>query len=336
MKRKLVILSLILGLVALPLVVACAQPAPAPEVKISVVGAVSGGGLQVSAEALAEALRGGIPNSSVTVPTSNPAAGLALIGTGRGDVAIGATTRMASAALRGDEPFDIDYDFKVIAVYASDVFMFITKPDIGLTTFKDIVDKQLKISMSVGPQGSNSLQIFEDVAEVYGITFEDIDNWGGKIHFAGSGDSVGLLGDGLIDAFGGSWGQPFSRIADLSASRDMLWVGLDEDAIPKLGAEFGYTRLVASPAPDYGWGYKFVNTEDVLTVEMSVVIAVPTDMSVDKAYIITKTIFEAKDYLVGVNEVFQNMTPEKTADLGKFMDLHEGANKYLREVGALK
>jgi TRAP-type uncharacterized transport system substrate-binding protein len=59
-------------------------------------------------------------------------------------------------------------------------------------------------------------------------------------------------------------------------------------------------------------------------------------MSVDEAYIITKTIFEAQDYLLNVHAAFKWLTPENAVSLGNVLDLHEGAKKYLREVGALK
>jgi hypothetical protein len=303
---------------------------------ITVSGGVAGGPLQVRAEGIGEALRRGISNANVSVPTTGPAAGLALVGKGIADVSVGTSTRMALGALAGEDPFDQPYDVKAIALWGADLFMLIANPDAGLATFRDLVDQKAKVGISVGPEGSGSFQVFSDVAAVHGITFDDIDEWGGKVHYVYQAPSLDLLADGLIDALGGLWTQPSARIVDLTQRRDMVWVGLDEKAVADLGVEFGYEPATVSPPPDFGFGYEFVNTGDVQTVRMGDVIVVSADMSVDEAYIITKTIFEAQDYLLNVHAAFKWLTPENAVSLGKVLDLHEGAKKYLREVGALK
>lgn len=337
MKRRLVMFSLLLSLVTLPLVAGSNQPASAAGAwNITVVGAAAGGALQVKAEGIGEVLRRGIPNSNVSVPTSNPAAGLALIGLGRADVAVGASARMAVGAKRGDEPFDRPYDFKAVALWGADLFMFIATPKAGLKTFRDLVDRKSKIGISVGPEGSGSFMVFSDVAKVHGVTFKDIENWGATVHYVFQSPSLDLLADGLIHGLGGLWTQPSARIVDLSRNRKMVWVGLDKQAVKRLGAKFGYEPVTIGPPPDFGFGYKFANKENVHTVRMSDIIAVRSDMTVDQAYTITKAIFGGKDYLLNVHKSFKWLTPENAVALGQVLELHEGAKKYLREVGALK
>ncbi len=306
---------------------------------ISVVGSPAGGTLQVKAEGIGEALRRAIPKSNVSVPTSSPGAGLALIGTGKAEVAVGASARMAVNALRGDAPFKRKYDFKLLAFWGADLFMFVATPKAGLKTFGDYVSRKAKDGISVGPKGSGSYQVFEDVAKVHGTNFKAMEAWGAKIHYQYSAPSLELLQDGQIEGLGGLWGQPSARIVDLTNNRKMVWVGLDKEAIDKLGAEFGYEYVMLDSPGDFGYGYKFVNKEPLHTVRMADIITIRSDLSVDQAYTITKAVFGSKDYLVNVHKSFVALTAENTVVLDKASDalnLHEGTVKYFREVGAMK
>lgn len=337
MKHRIVTFSLLLSLMCVFFVAGHHQPASAAGVwNITIVGAAAGGPLQVKAEGIGEALRRAVPNSNVNVPTSNPAAGLALIGLGRAEVAVGASTRMAISAKRGDQPFDKPYDFKAIAMWGADLFMFIATTKSGLNTFRDLIDRKSKIGLSVGPEGSGSFMVFSDVAKVHGTTFKEMENWGATIHYVFQAPSLSLLADGLIDGLGGLWSQPSARIINLSKHRKMVWVQLDKKAIEKMGAEFGYEPVTVSPPPDFGYGYKFANKGSVNTVRMSDIIAVRSDMTVEQAYSVTKAIFEGRDYLHNVHKSFKWLTPKNAVSLGRVLDLHEGAKKYFREVGALK
>lgn len=333
MNRKALLSSLVLAVVLLPGLSAFAQW------NISVVGSPAGGTLQVKAEGIGEALRRAIPNSNVSVPTSSPGAGLALIGTGKAEVAVGASARMAVSALRGLAPFKRKYDFKLLAFWGADLFMFVATPKAGLETFGDYVSRKAKDGISVGPPGSGSYQVFSDVAKVHGTDFKKMEAWGAKIHYQYSAPSLELLQDGQIEGLGGLWGQPSSRIVDLTNNRKMVWVGLDKEAIDNLGAEFGYEYVKLDSPGDFGYGYKFVNKEPLHTVRMADIITIRSDLPVDQAYTITKAVFGSNDYLVNVHTSFKELTAANTIALDEAsgeLDLHEGTKKYFREVGAMK
>lgn len=306
---------------------------------ISVVGSPAGGTLQVKSEGLGEALRRAIPNSNVTVPTSSPAAGLALTGEGKAAVGVGASARMAVNAIRGNAPFKKKYDFKLLAFWGADLFMFVATPKANLSTFRDYVARKAKEGISVGPKGSGSYMVFDDVANVHGTNFKDMEGWGAKIHYQYSAPSLELLQDGQIEGLGGLWGQPSARIVDLTNNREMVWVGLDKEAIDKLGAEFGYEHVKLDNPGDFGYGYKFVNKKPLDTVRMADIVVIDSNLSVDQAYTITKAIYGSKDFLVNVHVSFKALSAENTIALdnaSKALNLHEGTIKYFREVGAMK
>ena len=306
---------------------------------ISVAGSPAGGTLQVKSEGLGEALRRAIPNSNVAVPTSSPAAGLALIGTGKADVAVGASARMAVSAQRGEAPFKKAYKFNLLAFWGADLFMFVATPKAGLKTFGDYVSRKAKDGISVGPKGSGSYQVFQDVAKVHGTDFKAMEAWGAKIHYQYSAPSLELLQDGQIEGLEGCGGSraPGSSISPTTGR--WFGVGLDKTATDKLGAEFGYEYVKLDSPGDFGYGYKFVNKEPLETVRMADIVAIRSDLSVDQAYTITKAIFGSKDYLVNVHTSYKALTAENTVALDKASDalnLHEGTKKYFREVGAMK
>ncbi len=333
MDRRVLLWSLVLAVVLASGANAFAQW------NISVVGSPAGGTLQVKAEGIGEALRRGVSGSNVSVPTSSPGAGLALIGTGKAEVAVGASARMAVNALRGNAPFKRKYEFNLLAFWGADLFMFVATPKAGLETFGDYVSRKSRDGISVGPPGSGSYMVFDDVAKVHGTNFKEMEGWGAKLHYQYSAPSLELLQDGQIEGLGGLWGQPSARIVDLTNNREMVWVGLDKESIDKLGAEFGYEYVKLDKPGDFGYGYKFVNKKPLHTVRMADIIAIRSDLSVDQAYAITKAIFSSNKYLTSVHTSFKALTAANTMALDKAsgdLNLHEGTRKYFREMGAMK
>ena len=143
---------------------------------------------------------------------------------------MGASARMAVAAQRGQAPFKKAYKFNLLAFWGADLFMFVATPKAGLKTFGDYVSRKAKDGISVGPKGSGSYQVFDDVAKVHGTNFKAMEAWGAKIHYqyfrslAGTAPGRSDRGPGRL------WGQPSARIVDLHQQPEDGLGGFDKAA----------------------------------------------------------------------------------------------------------
>lgn len=347
--RKGLLLVVAIVLLSLLLISACAQQAPAPKpntptpvptpapppapaqkVRIVVTGGPAGGGQQLQAEAIGEAIRRGVPNSDVTVIVGGVSENIVRIS--NGEAQIGTTEiPVARQALKGEGQFGKPQAFKALSSRAWEPFTFIAMAKTGLTSIQEIIDKKYPLKVAIGKPGSGANMVLTDVFGALGITLDQFDKWGGKTHAVMQADALNLMADGLSEAAGGMWGMPGAAVTEFSNKRDVKWLPLSEATVSNL-EKIGYQRLVVKPGKDT---YAFVK-QDVLTVKLPDVIIVPADMSVDMAYTLIKAIFSQKDFLATADASFNKITPESAAEMDKTIPLHEGAKKYLREVGAIK
>ena len=58
------------------------------------------------------------------------------------------------------------------------------------------------------------------------------------------------------------------------------------------------------------------------------------DMSEDAVYYITKSIYENKDYLVGLHSSFNEFNPDLMHE-GLGIEMHKGAEKFYKEIGLI-
>ena len=58
-----------------------------------------------------------------------------------------------------------------------------------VNTFKELVDTKYPIKLSVGVQGSSIELLMRNIFAYYGVTYEDIASWGGKIEYLNIGDA---------------------------------------------------------------------------------------------------------------------------------------------------
>ena len=182
--------------------------------------------------------------------------------------------------------------------------------------------------------------VFDDVANVHGTNFKAMEAWGREdpLPVLRSAPSLELLQDGQIEGLGGLWGQPSSRIVDLTNNREMVWVGLDKEAIDKLGAEFGYEYVKLDSPATSATATSSSTRSPCTPCALADIVCIRSDLSVDQAYAITKAIFGSKKYLTSVHKSFVALTEANTVALdkaSKALNLHEGTVKYFKEVGAM-
>jgi TRAP transporter TAXI family solute receptor len=193
----------------------------------------------------------------------------------------------------------------------------------GVKNITDLKGKKMEM-LAAGDGVEVSTRI---MLEAFGIKWDEITPvYSGNRVQAASALKTGSV-DGIIDAtgVGASW------ITDIVGDGSKFeFIPLSEKQIQDLTAKASEFSRMDIPANAYKG-----QTANVPAVGVYYVMVARKDLSDDLIYKITKTIFENKDYLLGRHKFFADLKPENIQS-GLVAPLHPGAEKYYKEVGALK
>jgi TRAP transporter TAXI family solute receptor len=158
------------------------------------------------------------------------------------------------------------------------------------------------------------------------MTFDDF-----KPEFVGAADSVELIRDGHLDAAPGFTNIPWSTMVELTNADKVSLIGIENDLIQKLttGAEAEFYPLTI-PAGTYKGQDK-----DVKTIGMGTILCIDSSISDEQVYALTKAIYDNAKDLSARHASIANIAPDQVSQI-KGIPLHPGAEKYYKEVGALK
>ena len=158
----------------------------------------------------------------------------------------------------------------------------------------------------------------------------DVEKWGGKVFYIGQADTVNQWKDRIVNSLCAQWSAPAARVTELATQQELKMIPLGESAIPIL-LEQGFLKATVKAGSPYKWV-----TEDIKTVGTANGIMCVASTPDEVAYAVAKAMFEQKEYLVSAHVSFAGVTVEETLTLAKVVPLHPGAEKYYREIGALK
>ena len=204
------------------------------------------------------------------------------------------------------------------AVYA-EVCQVIARADSGIKTVADLKGKKV----SVGDSGSGVEFNAQQILGAYDITFEDINKQ--NLSFQASADA---LKDGKIDAFFCTAGAPTVAITDLATTTEIVIVEIDAEHLASLQKDYGFYAEYKIPAGTY----KGVDA-DATTVAVKATFIVSNDLSEQVVYELTKAIYENKDEYA--HDKAKEMSLEYAVS-SVSVPFHPGAEKYFKEVGAIK
>ena len=204
------------------------------------------------------------------------------------------------------------------AVYA-EVCQIVARADSGIKTVADLKGKKV----SVGDSGSGVEFNAQQILGAYDITFEDINKQ--NLSFQASADA---LKDGKIDAFFCTAGAPTVAITDLSTTTGIVLVEIDNEHLAKLQKDYGFYAAYTVPAGTYNGIDK-----DAQTVAVKATFIVSNDLSEDTVYNLTKAVYE------NIDDYSHDKAKEMNLEYAVSsisVPFHPGAEKYFKEVGAIK
>lgn len=210
-------------------------------------------------------------------------------------------------------------------VFFSDAFVQKT----GYTTLEEVFENEYPVRIVTKQPGSFGMDGAIDLLDCFGLTWDDIDSWGGSSYHIAPQQMADMLKEGSadisIDVI--SIGQP--AFTELCLTTPMHVVQLSDEIRAKMN-EKGYNSMTM---PADSWNGQ---TEPIETVCGSETILVRKDMPDDVVYAFTKGLFEQKEELVKLVPSLESLDPTVGWQLELTgIELHPGAEAYYREAGYL-
>ena len=232
---------------------------------------------------------------------------------------------IAYKAVEGQQPFEKKFPLVTLFQMYPAPEHIVTVSGKGIKSIKDLKGKKVSIDVP----GSGCAVMAKAILEEYGFNLEkDL-----TIANLSQSESVQALKDGIVDAVFFNFAYPGSAVLDLAATRDIVLVPVERDMADKIVKKYPYYVKITIPAKTYPKA-----DYDVLCLGDSNVLIANKQMEEGVAYQIVKAIFENVDKgkwaLVNIHPIASQLTP-KNAVISP-IELHPGAIKYFKEVGAIK
>ncbi|HZG70044.1 MAG TPA: TAXI family TRAP transporter solute-binding subunit [Chondromyces sp.] len=152
-----------------------------------------------------------------------------------------------------------------------------------------------------------------------------------KANYVGFTEAVDLMRNGQVDAVNIYTGVPASAATELISTLDSKVLSFSEEAIDYM-------------VDNYPWNFKYViepNTYDKQTKAINTVgqyssIVIDESVSEEKAYELTKELWENLNELAKVQSIAKQFDPKKAVEGTADVPIHPGAERYYREIGVLE
>jgi TRAP transporter TAXI family solute receptor len=272
---------------------------------------------------MAQIFNSKIANMNVTAQATGASVeNLKLISQKEAELAI-VQNDMTDYAYNGTEAFkDAKVEnVRVIGNLYPEVIQIVASADSGINTIEDIKGKKF----SVGAPGSGVEANARQLLDVLGMTYNDFS--ANYLSFAESADS---LKDNHIDGFMFVSGVPNAAIQDTATTSSLKFVSIPDDVINELTTKYPFFVEIVIPAGTYKG-----QDADVKTVAVTATLIVGAEVSEQVVYDLTKALFENQPELATAHAKGAELSLE-SAVKGVSVPFHPGAEKYYKEVGAIK
>lgn len=316
---------LCLGIVLLALGHTAAYAAP---VRMTLLAGPIGGDWYALGGAVGEAIKKSIPGAMVTVSTGGGIANVLQINANTAELGL-SQSMLYAAALRKEEPYQGKNMANVMGLayihYLYQSF-FLIREAVPVNSVDELIEKKYPIRLALGVAGTTPELAARRLFTEYGITYKDLESWGGKLYFSSFAEAQTLMADGHVDAYIGPVLGAINQMISMTKMKLLPW---KEEAIDAMVSKYAYLKKTLPKDR-----YYFV-TRDMPFMGEANVLVIRKDVPDDVAYGIVKGITENADMIRESGATYRTFNPaEMASDVGG--PIHPGAVKYYKEKGLLK
>lgn len=296
---------------------------------VTISGGSVGGVWSIFNEGIAEAIRKENPDIMVNPVPGTVAGNAVLVEQGKAEFAI-SESLTAMFAYEGHAPFETKHENirAVAAVIPINVYQLVAPKNVPFDSVEEIVNNKVPLHFSVGEKGALGDIVSSSIFEAYDMTYENIEQNDGMVHFLSGGKTFEMMADGRMDGLGKMVPIPAGDIIEASTTIDMKLVPIGQQAIDHLVEKYGMTPFTIEAN-----SYDF-QTEDYPTINTPTILITSEEVSEELVYNVTKAIYEQLDYLYDVHNGFKEVNDETIVEIGN-IPMHEGAKKFYQEAGLM-
>ena len=208
----------------------------------------------------------------------------------------------------------------LVPLYAEPIHFLVSKGS-SIKTIQDLKGKRV----SVGAVGSGTEVTVRTILKLAGLDPDkDI-----RAENLGLSDTAGAFADNNIDAALTVGALGIAGVVEIATMGTAEFRDMPKDIIKKLGKELPYYLPFTIPANTYKG-----QTKDVKAMASWNVLITTDKISADDAYKMTKSLYDKKQDILNISSKLASMSPENIKYIQ--VPLHPGAEKYYKEIGAIK
>jgi TRAP transporter TAXI family solute receptor len=299
---------------------------------LSLTGASPGGLWSLLGAGVHAAIAAEYPGSAVTYQTSGGGlANVMLVSDGRADLGFVHNVELR-VALAGRPPFRKPYtNLRAIAyLYHWAPMQWVVSRRFaeryGIETAGDLIAAKAPVRFGVNTRGNMVQELNRAILEAYGVTYDDIESWGGQVVYAASGEMAELMANRRIDMTGNGLFAPDSSIVQTAQSLEVTMLSLSDAVVASVADKMG-AEPYTIPAGTYDW-----LDHDVATVSLGAGIVASDALPEQTAYDLAKALVDNLERIRRVHTAMRALTPEHMAS-ELIIPYHPGALRYYREAG---
>jgi TRAP transporter TAXI family solute receptor len=229
------------------------------------------------------------------------------------------------SAYRGERPYRQPHrELRHVATLIENKLHLLIADSLGITSLGDIRARELAVRIGTGPPGSGEEFLLREVLAFYGITYDDIGRWGGRIDLLGTSERADAWRDYHVELLVFTINEPASLVTELLLTRPARIWPVPADVGSALQESWGtsHARIGAGVYPNHD--------QPIDTVGLSAVIFGTDDVSGEITYALVRAIAEHREYLETVHPAFRAWDPKAMIANGG-VPFHHGAERYYRE-----
>lgn len=313
------------------------SPAKVEPVVATIGGASARGIIAILGEGVISAVRNSHPHSNIVYEPGSPAGSLVAVAEGKLEFALASSVEI-NMAQRGIEPFPKAYgdQIKAVVVLAPHLInlriyaraAFLDKHDIH--SFADIKARHIPVRLVILPAGNvyGRAQV-KAVLGYYGITLEDIVDWGGRLVRQNTDVAHDLMKDGRVDIIITGGFNPSGSLKELASTVPIRFIPLPREAAEAMASELqGEVRTIPAGTYDFQEGELHVPVATYAIVAGSAA----TD---EQSYAIASSVNKEIAEFQSLHPAFRSVNRQTLVPTLQGLSIHPGALQFYRESGLL-
>jgi TRAP transporter TAXI family solute receptor len=317
----------LIGVIGIALLMGMTSQVQADTKRIVFSAGPAGGGWYGMAGAMGELIKKASPGTSVTVMPGGGVGNNTVVEKGKALLGF-SSGPLVKAAIEGKAPYDKEHPHlkTVLKMGVSDMAIFLVRENTPINTISDLKKKKFPLRLVTTRKTSTPALGAARLLGEYGVSFQDLKDWGGSVTFTNYADAATLISDGHADAI---IAVSVPAIVEMVRRVKMKWLPPEEAVVESMMKKYGYAKNLVHKGK-YVWAHK-----DAYTIGEPLVMIIRDNVSDDMAYLITKSICEKPETVRGFGKYYKAFGA-KNAWQGLGGPLHPGAAKYYREAGYIK